>query len=127
MECFCGCGRKVRLRMRPINKRGSTIGSDVANVRMMLRHGMQSPSAEAYVRDGELLCQALADAVHAGVDPGAELERETSGFMRFGNANFSDAAIGASIARSRMSVDDALAATRSGEWDPFADVEVPRG
>jgi hypothetical protein len=100
------------------------INGDLAQVRMMLDRGMKSPSAEMFVHDGELLCGALAEAVHAGVDPGPELESETRGFMRFGRS-FGTAALGAAIKRSGMSSDEALRAITSGEWDPFANVEIP--
>ena len=124
-QCFCGCGRKVSFGRRSVNKRGSIINGDLAQVRMMLDRGMVSPSAQAFVHDGEILCGALADALHEGVDPGPEVEAETRGFMRFGRS-FGNAALGNAIRRSGMSSDQALAAIMSGEWDPFADVEIPR-
>ena len=125
-HCFCGCGQKVPFGKRSVNKRGAIISGDLVGVQALLERGMKSPSAEEYVHDGQLLCAALADAVHAGVDPGPELEQETRGFMRFGNANFGTAALGAAIRRSGLSTDEAVEALTRGEWDPFADVESPR-
>jgi hypothetical protein len=112
--------------MRPVNKRGSIINGDLANIRTLLAQGMQSPSAEEFVHDGELLCAALASAVHVGEDPGPELERASRGFMAFSRTTFSSGAVGAAVGKSGLSTDEAIAAIRSGEWDPFADVEMPR-
>jgi hypothetical protein len=125
-QCFCGCGRKVSFRRRPINKRGAIINGDLAKVRALLAHGLESPNAEIYVHDGELLCSALAEAVHANLDPGPELEHETRGFMRFGQAEFGDGALGRAVRRAGLSADEALAAMARGERDPFADIEIPR-
>src|SRR4051794_14183899 len=105
MQCFCGCGRKVRFGKRSVNKRGSIINGDLADVRMLLSQGMQSPNAEEFVHDGEVLCEALASAVHAGEDPGPELERETRGFMAFSRSTFSTGAFGAALRRSGRSTD----------------------
>ena len=65
-----------------MNKRGSIINGDLANIRSLLAQGMQSPSAEEFVHDGELLSAALASAVHVGEDPGPELERASRGSWR---------------------------------------------
>ncbi len=64
MRCFCGCETKVRRGMRAINKRGAMIDGDLSDIRMLLKRGMQSPSAETYVHDGEILCRQLADDRH---------------------------------------------------------------
>jgi len=124
MQCFCGCERKVAFGTRSVCKRGKTIDGDVGNARLLLSRGVRSPNAVEYVRDGEALLFVLAEAVHAGTDPGPELERETCGFMAFGR-NFTDGAIGAAIRRAGLSSDEAVAMLTQGEWDPFADVQMP--
>lgn len=124
MRCFCGCERKIGLGMRSVSKRGSMISGDVGNARLLLSRGMQSSNAEEFVRDGEVLLSALAESLHAGVDPGPELERETRGFMAFGR-NFNTGAFGAAVRRAGLSTDDAVALLTHGEWDPFTDVQMP--
>lgn len=124
MQCFCGCERKVSFGKRAVNKRGVIIRGDIETARGVMNLGVQSPTGEMFVHDGEILLSALADAVHAGVDPGPELERETRGFMAFGR-NFNEGAIGAAIRRSGMSVEEAAVMMRNGEWDPWADVPIP--
>lgn len=94
MQCFCGCGHKVSFGARSVNKRGATIAGDVAKLRLMLEREMKSPTAARFVMDGELLCAGLADGIHAGVDPGPELESETRGFMAFYRHNFSTGKFG---------------------------------
>jgi hypothetical protein len=124
MRCFCGCGRKVAFGMKAVSKRGQIIGGDVANARGFLNAGVQSPSGEMFVHDDEIMLSALAEAVHAGIDPGPELESETRGFMAFGR-NFNEAGIGAAVRRSGLSSDEAAAMLIQGEWDPWADLEIP--
>jgi hypothetical protein len=125
-QCFCGCGRKARFGMRAVNKRGSIINGDLATVRTLTSRGLKSPTVDVFIHDGDLLLAVLAEAVHAGVDPGPELEHETRGFMRFGHRAFGTAALGSAIRRSGMTSDEAIAAIAAGEWDPFEDVEIPR-
>ncbi len=125
MQCFCGCDGKVKFGMRSVNKRGAIIAGDVETVRVMLRRGMQSPNAEEFVRDGETLLDGLAVAIHAGDDPGPELETETRGYMAFARQNFSESALGAAIGRAGLSSDQAIEMLMQGEWDPWVDVEMP--
>jgi hypothetical protein len=87
-----------------------------------LSQGLESPGAEAFVPDGDILCRRLADAVHYEVDAGLDLEPATRGFMRFGGQNFGTAAFGRRVRQAGFSTEDSIAAIRSGEWDPFADV-----
>lgn len=125
MQCFCGCNAKVKFGMRSVNKRGAIIEGDVETVRVMLHRGMQAPNAQEFVRDGETLLGGLAEAVHAGDDPGPELETETRGFMAFARQNFSESALGAAIGRAGLSSDEAIALLTAGDWDPFEDVQMP--
>lgn len=125
MQCFCGCGRKVPRGARAVSKRGAIISSDLAPIRELLACGLVSPAAETFVHDGEIMCARLAESVHLGADPGPEVESQTRGFMAFGRTNFSEAALGAAASRSGMSNDEAVEALKLGEWDPFADVEIP--
>jgi hypothetical protein len=124
-QCFCGCGRKVKFGARSINKRGKIIRADVRQIEMLLDGGMQSPNAEQFAHDGLALCGVLADAVHLGMDPGPEVESETRGFMAFSRENFGTAAFGRQIRQRGLSSDQAVAEVAAGEWDPFADVEMP--
>jgi hypothetical protein len=100
------------------------INGDLAMVRMLLDGGMKSPVAEMFVHDGEILCGQLAEGVHANFDPGPQVEAETRGFMRFGRS-FGKVAFGRAVRESGMSSDEAVAALSRGEWDPFADAEIP--
>lgn len=124
MQCFCGCGRKVTFGARSVSKRGAIIDGDLAFVRDLVARGLDSPAAEAFVHDGDILCGLLAESIHEQIDPGPDVELETRGFMAFGR-NFSQGALGKAVQRSGMSVDDAVAAMTKGEWDPFSEVEVP--
>jgi hypothetical protein len=108
-----------------VNRRGALIDKDLERVRLLLSRGMNSPTAETFLHDGELFCEALAEAVHAGVDPGEELERQTRAFMTFGR-NFGTAAFGSAVRRAGMSTDEAVTALTEGKWDPYADLEIPR-
>jgi hypothetical protein len=124
MRCFCGCGRRVPRDVRDVNRRGARIGGDVAGVRDLLDRGLRSPNAESFVRDGEVLCAALADDVHRGAQPEPQVDYESRGFMAFGHAKFSEEALAAALRRSPMPVSEAVGALARGEWDPYADVEM---
>ena len=77
------------------------------------------------MRDGEILLGALADGLHNATDPGGELETETRAFMAFARQNFSEAAVGAAIGSSGLSSGEVLAMLTRGDWDPFANVQMP--
>ena len=124
VRCFCGCERKVAFGMKAINKRGQTIGGDVARARGWLSAGVESPTAEMFVHDGDIMLATLSEAVHAGVDPGPELESETRQFMAFGR-HFTESGIGAAIRRSGLSTDEVAAMMLQGQFDPWADLEIP--
>lgn len=124
MQCFCGCGRKVRFGMRSVSKRGTIIGGDMQAAQTLLDLGMRSPNAEEFVQDAEVVLAALADAVHAGVDPGSELERQTRDFMVY-SRQFSQGAVGAAMRKTGLSSDEAANVLMQGELDPFADVQKP--
>jgi hypothetical protein len=111
--------------MRPVNKRGAIITKDAAFVRTLVSLGVKSPNAEIFLHDSVNLSAALAAAVHAGADPGPDVDAETRGFMRFAHANFSDGAFGAAARRSGLSEQEAAMALKDRSWDPFADVEMP--
>lgn len=123
-QCFCGCDRKIRFGLRALSKRGTIIKGDVDTVEDLLARGMESPNAEAFVRDGRAYCATLAEAVHEGADPGPQAETETRAFMAFARNNFSDGALGGAVRRSGMKPDEAVAALVRGEFDPFADVQM---
>lgn len=128
MKCFCGCGRKLpplSVGMREINWRGRRIAKDVARIEGLLRSGLQSPNAEAFVEDGRRLAEELAEAVHTRTDPGLEVETESREFMRRARERFTVGRIGR--ATRGMSAGEAAAAMASGRLDPFADGrESPR-
>lgn len=124
-QCFCGCGRKARFGIRSVNKRGTMIRGDVRLVEDLLRRGVVSPNGERFVHDGLLFCEALAEAVHAGIDPGPEVEQETRGFMAFARQHFGQAALGRSLRTAGMSVEEAVVALNAGQFDPFAEVDYP--
>ena len=122
MKCFCGCGRKVpplSVGMRAINRRGRRIAKDVARIEGLLRSGLRSPNAEAFVEDGHRLEEALAEAVHTRTDPGNAVEADSREFMRRTRERFTVGRIGR--ATRGMSADEAAGAMASGRLDPFAD------
>jgi hypothetical protein len=125
VECFCGCGREVRRRTRDVNKRGASINRDALLVRAMLQRGLRSPAAEAFVEDATTHCETLATAVHTNSRLDHDVEEETSHFMRFANARFSERALRSEVRLSKKSPAEAAAAISAGTWDPFATVEVP--
>jgi hypothetical protein len=100
------------------------IMGDLMTVTELKARGMESPAADVFLHDGEILCTALAECLHTGVEPPPDMERETRGFMAYGR-NFSEGAFGAAVRKSGMSVPEASAKMAQGEWDPFADVAVP--
>jgi hypothetical protein len=110
--------------MRSVSKRGAIINGDVLTAQTLLDRGMKSPNAEEFVQDAEVVLVALADAVHAGVDPGPDLQTQTRGFMAF-SRQFSEGALGVASRRSGLATDEVAALLVSGQWDPFADVEMP--
>lgn len=124
-QCFCGCGQKVSFGLRAINKRGKIIHGDITQVHALLAAGMQSPNAEMFVHDGQVLCNVLAEAVHTATDPGREVEQESRGFMAFARQNFGTSAFGKRIRNSGMDTPAAIAAITSGAYDPFEDVSIP--
>jgi hypothetical protein len=124
MKCFCGCGRKVpplSVGMRAINRRGRRVAKDVARIEGLLRTGLRSPNAEAFVEDGRRLAEELAEAVHTRTDPGLEVEAESREFMRRARERFTVGRIGR--ATRGMSAGEAAAAMASGGFDPFTDAE----
>jgi hypothetical protein len=125
LDCFCGCGRKVGIRMRDVNKRGATINRNALLIRALLQRGLSSPAAEAFVSDAMTHCQTLATAVHTNARLDRDLETETSRFMSFANARFSERALRSEVRVSRKSREDAAAEMLAGTWDPFANVEIP--
>ena len=112
--------------MRSINKRGKIIYGDIGQIAQLLAIGMDSPNAEEFVSDGKGICEGPAACVHEGVDPGPEVERLSRGFMAFARKNFGPRALGSQIRRSGLSNDEAVAAMRAGQFDPFADVDMPQ-
>lgn len=124
MKCFCGCGRKLpafSVGMRAVNWRGRRIAKDVARIEVLLRSGLRSPNAEAFVDDGRRLEEELAEAVHTRTDPGPAVEAESREFMRRAREHFTVGRIGR--ATRGMSADEAASATASGRLDPFADAQ----
>jgi hypothetical protein len=116
VECFCGCGRKVGIRMRDVNKRGAAIDRDALLIRALLQRGLSSPAAEAFVSDAMAHCETLASAVHTGVRLDRDVETETSRFASFANARFSERAL-----RSEVRVSQEVARGR-GRRDLGRDV-----
>jgi hypothetical protein len=124
VECFCGCGQKVRrfpLGLRSINTRGAIIASDVQRVEVMLDRGLKSLNAEVFVGEGHMWMEKLALAVHDRQDAGPEVEAGTREFMQEGRERFGDAALGAAVRESGMNEKEAIDALIRGEFDPFAD------
>lgn len=124
-QCFCGCGRKIKFRMRPVNLRARQLRADVREIENLLQAGMRSPHGEAYVELGLMWCSLLAEAVHRG-----ELSR-----VGFSDAftNWDQEArrvvgakpLGEALLASGMDREEFLAAVCNGELDPFAHGAVP--
>lgn len=125
VECFCGCGRKVGLRMREVNKRGGSINRNALIIRAMVQRGLRSPTAEAFLVDATTHCETLATAVHTGSRLDRAAEAETSHFERFAKARFSERALQSRVRASRKSSQNAAIEMAAGTWDPFEDVEIP--
>jgi hypothetical protein len=123
MECFCGCGRSVPrfpLGLRSVNKRGARHAADVSKIQRLLDAGMRSPTAEAYVADGEEIMERIALAVHGRTDPGPEVETASRAFLSRTRAKFTDTALGKAARRSGLDESNALDLITRGEFDPFA-------
>jgi hypothetical protein len=111
--------------MRDVNKRGASINRDALVVRALLQHGLRSPTAAAYLTDATAHCETLATAVHTGARLDRDVEEETSHFMKFSEARFSDPALRSSVRVAKKSPEEAAADMAAGRWDPFATVELP--
>jgi hypothetical protein len=111
--------------MRDVNKRGGEINKDALLIRALLQRGLKSPVAEAFVEDATTHCKTLATAVHTGVRLDRNAEDETSAFMRFAKARFSERALQSTVRASRKSSQNAAIEMAAGTWDPFEDVEIP--
>jgi hypothetical protein len=115
----------VDRRVRDVNKRGAEINKDALLIRALLQRGLKSPAAEAFVEDATTHCETLATAVHTGARLDRNAEDETSAFMRFAKARFSERALQSSVRTSRKGSQNAAIAMAAGRWDPFEDVEIP--
>jgi hypothetical protein len=73
VRCFCGCGTKVPLGLRSVNRRGKRIRKDVEPIEMFLRVGLRSPNAERFVAEGREYQAEIAEAVHTRTMPDASL------------------------------------------------------
>jgi hypothetical protein len=123
MRCFCGCGRKVPrfpLGVRSVNRRGRRIAKDVALIEGLLDRGLQSPNAEAFVKDGHSIQAALREAVHDPADPGPRIEAQSRDLLRRARERFITARIGKAARRAGLSAEEAADAMARGEFDPFA-------
>jgi hypothetical protein len=111
--------------MRDVNKRGAEINKDGLLIRALLQRGLKSPAAEAFVHDATTHCETLATAVHTGARLDRNAEDETSAFMRFAKARFSDRALQSAVRASRKSSQNGAAEMSAGTWDPYENVEIP--
>ena len=131
MQCFCGCGKKVRLKMRSTNKRGKRLLDDAARIQNLLDQGLASPNASTFVEQASHWCQAFAAAVHDDTRPD-EAEPGVSntylGWLRevtpfVGNAGV--VYLGKRAREAGLQPDVAMALILAGDWDPYAGVRIP--
>jgi hypothetical protein len=80
-ECFCGCGRTVAFRWRPVNSRGRQIQETIAEVRAAPGRGRRGEDRE-YIEEAKRACDRLADSIHAQGEADKELEAETRALLR---------------------------------------------
>jgi hypothetical protein len=121
---FCGCGRKVRFSMRPLNTRGKQVRARMRDVETVLGGGLRSPKGEHFVADGQTICELLAASVHANVDPGDDVERTIRGWQKIGRDYFSAAALGQSLKNAGLSPEEGVAAMRRREFAPYAEAPM---
>jgi hypothetical protein len=121
MRCFCGCGMKVPIGLRSVNRRGKRITKDVEPIELFLSRGLQSPNAERFVAAGQEYQAEIAEAIHTRTMPDAGLEADTRDFMRWTRERFLPSRIGQAAKRAGLDSGQAAAAIASGRWDPFAD------
>jgi len=93
----------------------------VSGIDELLAHGLRSPNAVSFVREGNGLLVQLGEGVHTGSDPGPELRTDCRRFMRRARERFSAARIRQAARRAGFEPDEAGAAMARGRWDPFAD------
>lgn len=91
-ECFCGCGREIPFRWRPVNTRGKDLQESIAEVKASPGRGRKGIDHE-YIDEAERACRRLAEAIHTQGEADKQLERETRELLkqhkrRYGNALF---------------------------------------
>ena len=125
MECFCGCGREVRVRLRSVNRYGKLINREGAITKALLARGMQSPNAERFLREAQAHCQTCADAVHADEKPPRPVALALERYTRFATVRFSESALRSAVKRKGIGPQEAMAEIEAGRWDPFPDITFP--
>jgi hypothetical protein len=80
-ECFCGCGRDVPFRWRPVNNRGREIEETIDEVRSSPGGGRSLADRE-YVKEAKRACERLAEAVHQEREADKALEAESRALLR---------------------------------------------
>lgn len=80
-ECFCGCGRPVPFRWRPVSSRGEQLQETVKEIRKTPGRGRSLADRE-YMKDAKRACEKLAEVVHEQLPADAELEAETKALLR---------------------------------------------
>ena len=92
-ECFCGCGREVGFRWRPVNTRGRQIQETVAEVRAAPGGGRRPPDRE-YIQEGNRACARLAASIHEQGPADKQLEAETRELLRAHKRRFGKPLLG---------------------------------
>jgi hypothetical protein len=80
-DCFCGCGRDVPFRWRPVNTRGRDLRATVTEIKKTPGRGRSLADRE-YVKEVDRACDQLAEAVHEKLPADNDLERETRALLR---------------------------------------------
>ena len=130
MQCFCGCGRKVTFGQRPLNKRGERLRREMRRIEQALGVGLESPNATMFVGQANDWCGAFAEAIHLTIQPDEQQPGFTQVYLtltwlRAGKPFVSVALIGKMVRDAGLSSAEGAARMSRGEWDPWADVEMP--
>jgi hypothetical protein len=80
-ECFCGCGRKVSFRWRPVNSRGREIRESIAEVKSSPGRGRKGEGRE-YIVEANRACDRIAEAIHGEAEADKDLEAETRALLK---------------------------------------------
>jgi hypothetical protein len=131
MQCFCGCGQRAGFGVRGVNKRGERLRHDVHRVEQLLRVGMVSLNATAFVEQANEWCEVFADSVHAGTKPDDYQPGLTQTYFAWLRevrpfvGQYGVAYLGKSVRGLGLSRDESMGRITAGDFDPYESVQMP--